>query len=297
MSYLDDFIRWLNEDVGGEGPLPNLEHGDYGLAMKDSLYRHYAEDRQRGGLRMSNIGKPAAVLALAQLGYVEPEPKGRSRLIFHTGDMYENWLEVMLKVYGFDIIDSQPEVKFMGILGHADFVIMHPDTKRPLIIEAKTMSEGYSRMFSRELNDDRGYISQLAMYSRGLGHDATWVCWNKGNSETFELTPPEGLMDDAVLRAEKVITAVRKIKTLDDVFKHVRVPPPRPEVYKKEQTERLLVPSSLSYSPFKTVFYKTSDGKNGYGKDTTYVDEIADVNHMKEELDFLVENKVVIHNG
>ena len=276
--------------------MPDLEHGSYGQAMGDSLARHYAEDRQKGGLRMSNIGKPAVVLALAHLGYAEQEPKGRSRIIFHTGDMYENWLEVMLKVYGFEIIDSQPEVNYMGITGHADFVIREPKSGEPLIIEAKTMSEGYARMFSRELNDDRGYISQLAMYSAGLGHKATWVCWNKGNSETFEIVPNEGLMQQKLDRAEQVIERVRKVKTLDDVLKQVRVPPPRPEVYQKKETGRYLVPGSLSYSPFKRALYVTSDGRNNYGKETTYVDAIADTEHMREELKFLVDNGVVVLN-
>lgn len=295
MGYLDDFISWLNSDVGGEGPLPDLEHGFYGTEMGKSLSRHYVEDRQRGGLRMSNIGKPAAVLALLHLGYVEPEPRGKSRIIFHMGDMYENWLEVMLKVYGFEMLDSQPEVKFMGITGHADFVIRDPESKEPLIIEAKTMSEGYARMFQRELNDDRGYISQLAMYSRGLGYDATWVCFNKGNAETFEIVPNEGLMEQKLDRAEQVIRRVRLIRSVDDILEQVRVPPPRPEVYQKKETGKYLVPGSLSYSPFKRALYVTSDGKNNYGKDTTYVDSIADTEHMKRELESLVESGVIVH--
>jgi hypothetical protein len=299
MAYLDDFIHWVNNEVGGEGPLPGLEHGDFGQIMGDSLARHYAEDRQKGGLRMSNIGKPAVVLALAHLGYVEPEPKGKSRFIFLTGDMYENWLEVMLKVYGFEIIDSQPEMNFLGITGHADFVIKNPATNEPLILEAKTMSEGYARMFSRELNDDRGYISQLAMYSHGYRKeptDCTWICFNKGNSETFEIVPPEGLLLQRLDRAEQVIKRVRQVKSLDDILELVRVPPPRAEVYKKQETGKYLVPGSLSYSPFKRALYVTSDGKNGYGKDTTYVDRIADTEHMKRELDFLVANGVVLKN-
>ena len=272
--------------------MPGLEHGEYGSVMGDSLNRHYAEDRQKGGLRMSNIGKPTIILALAHLGYVEPEPKGKSRLIFHTGDMYENWLEVMLKVYGYEILDSQPTVEYLGITGHADFVIDHPDVG-PLIIEAKTMSEGYARMFSRELNDDRGYISQLAMYSRGLGHPATWICWNKGNSETFELTPPEGLLEQRLDRASQIIPRIRQIQSFEDLS-GIPMPPPRPEVYKKKETGKYLLPASLSYSPFKTALYVTSDGTNGYGKPTTYVESVASPEHMKAELEFLLESGKVM---
>lgn len=277
-----------------------MDHGDFGQIMGESLSRHYAEDRQKGGLRMSNIGKPAAVLALAHLGYVEPEPKGKSRIIFLMGDMYENWLEVMLKVYGFEIIESQPEMNFMGITGHADFVIKNPENDEPLIIEAKTMSEGYARMFSRELNDDRGYISQLGMYSHGYRKeptDCTWVCFNKGNAETFELVPPEGLILQRLDRAEQVIKRVRRVKSVEDILEQVRVPPPRPEVYQKKETGKFLVPGSLSYSPFKRALYVTSDGTNGYGKPTTYVDREADSAHLKKELELLVESGTVMLDG
>lgn len=299
MTYLDDFCKWLNEDVGGEGPLLGMadKNRQFGMEMESSLNRHYAENRQKGGVRMSNIGKPAVILALAQLGYVEPEPKGKSRFIFMTGDFYENWLEVMLRQYGFEILESQPTVEYLGITGHADFVIMNPGTGRPLVIEAKTMSENYARMFSRELNDDRGYISQLAMYSRGLGHDATWLCFNKGNSETFEIVPPEGLLDNALDRAEQVIGRIRKVRTLDDVLTKFRVPPPRPEVYRKQLTGKNLLPSSLSFSPFKRALYKTTDEDNGYGKMTTYVDAPADTEHLKSQLDSLVESGAIIYNG
>lgn len=297
MTYLGDFIRWLNEEVGGEGPLPGLEHGDYGEVMGDSLKRHYAEDRQRGGLRMSGIGKPAAVLALMHLGYTEPEPKGRSRLIFHFGDVFENWLEVMLKVYGFDVIDSQPEIKFMGITGHADYIIKNPADGKPLVIEAKTMSEGYARQFMYQPNDDRAYITQLAMYTAGLGYPGTWVCLNKGNAETFEVSPNEGIMMQKLDRAKQVISRVRKVKSLDDVLKQVRVPPPRPEVYQKKETGKYLIPGSLSWSPFKTALYVTSDGVNNRNKETTYVDSIADTTHMRSELERLVEEGVILFNG
>lgn len=291
--HLDDFCQWLNEDVGGEGLLPDIKHGDYGLAMKDSLHRHYAQDRQKGGVRMSNLGKPAVLLALAKLGYSEPEPKGKSRLIFHMGDMFENWLEVMLQVYGIEILDSQPTVTWNGVVGHADYVIKSPATGQNIVVEAKTMSENYFRMFSREQNDDRGYLTQLALYMQGLGMDGTWLCLNKGNATVHELYPDNGLLAASIRRVKKVLERIDRINTLDDVFLNFRPPPPHVEMFQKQPTGKYILPTSMSFSPFKSALYKITDGLNGYNKPTKYVDGVADTEHMKKELAFLLENGVI----
>lgn len=159
--HLNDFTDWLNNRVGGEGLLPDINSGDYGQAMKDSLWRHYAQDRQKGGIRMSNLGKPAAVLALAHLGYSEPEPKGKSRFIFHVGDMFENWLEVMLRVYGIEILDSQPTLTWGSITGHADYIIKSPVTGKPIVVEAKTMSDNYHHTL---ITHNHSISTHLAMH-------------------------------------------------------------------------------------------------------------------------------------
>lgn len=301
MAHLTDFITWMNEEVGGNGPLPNLMHGDYGEAMYQSLGRHFAEDRQRGGVRMSKLGYPAAILALARLGYVEPEPKGKSRLIFHMGDMFENFLEVMMQTYGIEILDSQRELTWNGgIKGHLDYIIKSPVTGQPIVVEAKTMSENYARMFSRQQNDDRGYISQLALYTDCTGMEGTWICLNKGNAELFEITPAEGLFEAARNRAAKVLERIEKVNTLDDVLAYdggqFQLPPPRPERYKNAETGRMILPPSMSFSPFKSALYKLTDDYNQYKKPTKYVEGYADTEHMKRELDFLVREGVIIYD-
>lgn len=294
--HLTDFLKYMNEEVGGTGPLPDLTHGSYGNEMGDSLGRHFAEDRQRGGLRMSNLGKPSAVLALAKLGYIEPEPKGKSRLIFHMGDMFENFLEVMMLNYGIEVLESQTELKWGGITGHLDFVIKSPVTGEPVIVEAKTMSDNYARMFTRELNDHRGYISQLAMYRAAKGDiDATWCCLNKGNAEMFEIVPEYPMFDYALNRATKVIAGVNNVKSLEDVLDMFQLPPGRPERYKNKETGRMLLNPAISFSPFATALYKITEDTNGYGKTTKYVDGPADIEHLREELAFLVDIGKVIY--
>src|SRR5215217_1359678 len=165
MFHLTDFCNWLNNEVGGNGPLPNLLHDDYGAALAGSLNKHFAEDRERGGLRMSSIGKPATLLALAKLGYSEPEPRGKSRIIFHIGDVFENLLEVLMQSYGIEILESQTELSLFGLTGHLDYVIRSPVTGEPIVVEAKTMNSNYTRKWKKTQDNDRGYVTQLAMYT------------------------------------------------------------------------------------------------------------------------------------
>lgn len=298
MLHLTDFVEWLNSDVGGNGPLPNLLHGDYGVAMADSLSRHFAEDRQKGGVRMSNLGKPATLLALAKLGYIEPEPKGKSRLIFHMGDMYENFLEILMQAYGIEILDSQRELEWKyGLTGHLDYIIKSPVTGKPLIVEAKTMSDNYARLFSRRQDDDRGYITQLGLYSTCTGYDSTWLCLNKGNATTFEIETNPGLFMAALERAEKVMERLQEVNTLDDVLAKFRPPPPQKEVYQRKETGDYLLPMNFRWSPFRNALYKTYEQDNNYGKPTIYVEGYADTEHMKRELDKLVDSGMVMYEG
>lgn len=288
MDKLEEFANWLNEDVGGEGKLPDLKHGSYGEAMGQSLARHYSEDRQKGGLRMSSMGKPASVIALEHLGYSEPEPRGKSRLIFHTGDMFENFLEVMLQTYGIEIISSQGEVSYKGIKGHYDYIVNLGG--QHVVVEAKTMSANYAKQFKRGVNDVRGYLTQLSLYWSATMLPAVWVCLDKGTNEVFIVEPIEEEMYDALSRVDNILGRIDKINTIEDVFKQTQVPPARPEVYKGSETGRLLLPTSMSYSTYKHALYKLVDDYNGYGKFTTYVEDVADNNHMRENLDRMVEN-------
>jgi hypothetical protein len=298
---MTDFTRWLNDEVGGTGPLPNLLHNEYGAALADSLNKHFAEDREKGGLRMSNIGKPATVLALAKLGYVEPEPRGRSRVIFHLGDVFENLLEVLMQAYGIEILESQSELHHLGLTGHLDYVVKSPVTGDPIIVEAKTMSPNYSRIFRKNIPNDRGYVTQLAMYTAAKDIPGTWICFDKGTAETFEVAPTEGIFQGALQKAEDVINRLDQVKTLEDILHtsggFFRAPPPQPEKYKGSMTGKYLLPTTFKLSPFKTALYKISDGVNGYGKSTVYVDDYADYDHMRNELEFLVDTKQVLYNG
>lgn len=300
MQELENFCHWFNSEIGSGNKIPSVvvdgEETTFGNAMQQSIIRHYSNDRQRGGLRMSSMGKPACVIALNHLGYSEPEPVGKSRFIFMTGDFFENALEIFLKMYGFNILDTQGTVTHNGITGHYDYVVEVDG--RPVLVEAKTMSDNYSRQFQRGPDDVRGYMTQVALYRSGLGGDmdVAWLCLNKGNGEVFMIEPDYDELDVALLRVDNILSRIYKVEELDDVFKYFKVPPPRPEVYRGAQTGKHLVPTSMSYSVYKNALYKLNEEPNGYNKMTTYVEDFADTEHLKRGIEHLMKTGEIVHD-
>jgi hypothetical protein len=290
MANLQPFVDWFNTELGFDDP----QNHTIGDAIAESFKRHFEKGEEYDNtpyIRASNLGKPAVLLALQQLGYTEPPMKGRVKFACYLGDVWESAVEVFLQTYGYKIVESQGEIEWNGITGHFDYIVH--DGKQDLLVEAKCLSEGYSRMFSKEPNDDRGYLTQLALYSHRTNLPGIWLCFNKGTGEAFQVQPDEDVLQERLLRAENVINRIREVKSLADVLKNFRVPPPRPEIYKRVLTGKFLLPQSIAWSPFRSALYKLSDGLNGYNKMVKYVDEPADYDHMVNELQFLLENGTI----
>jgi hypothetical protein len=307
---LTDFCRWANEEVGGEGPLPEMDHGSYGERVGQSLERHFAEDRQKGGLRISSMGKPAVLQALATLGYAELEPRGKMRWTFHLGDIFEHFVGVLLETYGYKVLVDQmdPEATFVetaGVGGHYDYLVKTPEYP-VLLVEVKTMGPGYARMFRKRPDDARGYITQLAMYQAALSQQyksdipACWLCLDKGTGEIFEVEPYPGLFEGALARVKQVVPLLNRVKSEDDVLApkgFFQAPPAKPEEYRRSATGHFILPDNMRYSPFSGAFYSLEDGMNGWNKPTKYVTGLQGAQGMKQELARLVETGEVLKNG
>jgi hypothetical protein len=288
-----DFCNWFNEEIGSE-----IEQRVQ-LGLDAAFERHYREERQKPGLRMSSLGKPALITALQKLGYYEPEPKGHLRYIFFLGDVFENVLGVLLEEYGYKILADQtkhPEdtaVEWRGLKGHFDYLVEIDGN--PVLVEAKTMSGNYARQFYKEPNDDRGYVTQLALYSAATGYPAVWLCMDKSDGKMTEVLPDVPYLDDALDRASNVLNRLEGMESLEDAFNLFRPPPARPEVFQREETGRYLVPASLSFSPYKSAIYKLDTAFNGYNKLTDYVYAYGDAEHAEGELARLVSSGVLYH--
>lgn len=286
---LEQFCYWFNNDVHGG------LHAENYPSFDQAYRRHYVEDRQHNRVRASNIGKPAMITALQKIGYEEPSPTGNLLYTFMLGDVFEITAEALLLAREFDVVESQSHIEWNGIEGHLDFIVSNG--KQEFIVEVKTMSGNYARIFKQSPNDDRGYVTQLSLYSEAKQLPALWLCLDKSNQEMFQIPLTTEMRQAALNRAVNVKSRLDACQTVEDVFSLFAVPPCREEVYQRAKTGKFLAPSSLAYSPYKNVIYKTSDGFNGYGKPTTYVDGPADVEHAMEELDFLINTGALVFNA
>jgi len=232
----------------------------------------------------------------------EQEFSERTLLTFHAGDWYEAWASVFLARAGYVPVpiptgkvslDNQWIVEYPlangpAITGHLDLVVFAPDYQTPLIVEVKTMSDSYWRSFTwlgysnatEDIffveaggDDDRGYMTQLALYIASTGFPGAWLCLNKATFQMAIVVPDKDSLYEALRRAERVALALGNIKCLKDVYTLVKAPPGIPEVHKHALTGKLLLPPSMKYEtvapPF--LFYDIQTAKNGYGKPTQYV--------------------------
>lgn len=227
----------------------------------------------------------------------------RLRLIFHTGDWFEAWVAFQLDRLGYERVaipddklseDLQWRVEYnvpgldVPVVGHLDHVVELGDGER-LILEVKTMSDSYWRQFTgagykfKDDNlvtdggdDDRGYMTQLALYMEATGYDGAWLALNKATSQMALVYPDPDDLAAARTRANKVALALSKVKTLSDVYTLLKAPPGVPEVYKRKATGRLLLPTSMKYSGVAELFYDIRVEKNGYGKLTEYVGDFPE---------------------
>jgi hypothetical protein len=286
---LDEFCYWFNNEAHG-----GLYSENY-PSFDQAYQRHYVEDREHSGVRASNLGKPAMITALQKLGYSEPAPKGNLLYTFMLGDVFEITAEALLLARGFEVKESQGTIDWNGIKGHFDFIVHDGD--QDFIIEAKTMSGNYARQFRQNPNDDRGYLTQLSLYSAARDLPAAWLCLDKSNQEMFAIPLAEDVKRKALQRALNVKERLDRVETIEDVFRYFVAPPGREEIYQRQPTGKKLVPSSLAWSPYKSVVYILTDDFNGYGKPTKYIDRQATAEHAKEELEFLVSTGALIYNG
>ena len=229
-------------------------------------------EKESKSLRCSGLGKAAVLQSLSWLGYEQEAITFRNKMIFIDGDYFEVLLIALLESAGVEIISPQSKVTFEGISGHCDFII--EDEGRKKVVEVKTANDNFFGAVKRSSSalEDRGYLTQAGVYCAGLGlEDFIFLIKNKNNGELMEI---EGKPDkELVSRAARVIAKIKKMRCPEDILAEasgIRAPLPVKEFFRKQETGKFLVPPSMAYSPYRSAFYETAIGKNGYGKETNY---------------------------
>lgn len=159
---------------------PALFHR-FGGNLTDIMAVRFNEERKRGTLRLSNIGKPDR-----QLWYEVNDPHGgealpaEAHIKFMYGDMQEQLCILLAKLAGHDVQYEQETVNVSGIDGHIDCMIDGH------VVDVKSASRFAFPKFSKGLlleegNDAFGYIGQLAAYTHAKtpGKDGYFLAVNK----------------------------------------------------------------------------------------------------------------------
>lgn len=288
-SKLTDFEIWFNESLFLTS-LTTFDMKAYMGELNFSAKRQFARrDKQRSYVGASALSRPDVLLALMYLGYPHisaPYPV-KTAMTFHLGDVFEALVVELMGCYGLPITGGQTEVAIPGtpVRGHIDGFCESLDA----VVEVKTMAASYWKSFVKQPNNFRGYFTQLAIYKNTTGKsNAFWVCFNKETSEIACVIPDDeelqGYYDTAVGRAT-ILQTFDSIKAVGSL----NVPDPKPEVFRKEETGKLMLPTSMRYTPYMGCFYDTYEAKDGYKHDKTYVSRI--VNNPDERLHRIEKTK------
>ncbi|AGR48550.1 Cas4-domain exonuclease [Anabaena phage A-4L] len=249
--------------------------------------------------RMSSIGKPSILTAVNKLKqdfgqsleHDESDDINSPRMqsLFLWGNVFEEWLILIGERLGWwKVVSQQQELAIpcdngAVITGHIDAVLECPEGQ--FVLEVKTLSPNYHRTFVKSPNDDRGYLTQLAMYSDCTKLPGFWLALDKGSGCLSVVNLPS-YADERIERALKITNHVSKLTTIEEVVTTVPVPPPVEEIFKRKPTGRYLLPDSMKFYEYADIFYVLENDSNGYKKDTVYV---ADYREHAEVIDLLTQ--------
>ena len=212
-------------------------------------------------IRPSMLGKPAMVVAY---NYYHPTDKNNndnlnSRKQWH-GHMFELWVAAQLLRMGFEVDLEATEthnIRSTYLTCHVDIIV---DNK--LIIECKELSDWYwKKWVNYTPDDDRGYKTQAAIYSKAFDMPIMWVLGNRYTGELSYRVQPEYEQLGLYNRAEQLIdVVVNRTNSWEECFKYMQPEPPN--VTKKGLT----VPFSMK--SIADVVYQRDP--NGYVLDYKY---------------------------
>lgn len=126
---------------------------------------------RKGGLRMSNVGRPERQLyyevhGVGEEGQKPEELKPQTMLQFMFGDVWESILLYLAKEAGHTVTHEQGEVTLNGVKGHNDAII------DGVVVDVKSASPFAIKKFETKSvveDDPFGYMEQLSGYCEAHG--------------------------------------------------------------------------------------------------------------------------------
>lgn len=204
------------------GLLGKLEHGisiepdlkpymdEFLLNIKEAV-ESWAVPQQKGGLRMSNVGRPNRqlwfMLKNGDTQQKENDPALQFKFLY--GHLLEQVALLLAKAAGHSVEQTQGQVEVEGIKGHMDAII---DGE---VVDIKTAAPAsYLKFVNGTLpdNDPFGYIAQLSGYESHTGtFDGGFLAINKVSGEMALYQPDIGSKIDI----KKKISTVKALAGVD----------------------------------------------------------------------------------
>jgi len=235
-------------------------------------------------LRASQMGKPALEIAAKYHGVYQSDEdfSDQTKLIFWFGHAFESWLQLYLEKQGYEFCSTQQSYNYKGITGHSDFVVRSPQGQK-MVIDAKCVNDRTFEQYRKNgLDDDRGYLTQLAIYSYCEGYiPAAVVMCNKSNGAVSYAWANFLDKDAALFRCDSILRVLQDSDQIEGsafdrfnyCFQFFRPPEPRVEIHKKEPTGRFLLPDTMRFSALSDVVYDTYTDYNSRNELKTYVSD------------------------
>lgn len=274
---LENFALWFNTNRGTLARMSTFAD-IYAEEIKGSFLRQFHREDDHAPVSMSGLGKPAVMTAMKKLGYAEDPPTVSLHYLFHLGDIFEAYVTAAMNAWGIPCVGYQRELSYRGVTGHIDFIC--EEFGHSTLVDAKTMSHWYFTEFCAEPNDNRGYITQLALYSKLLDlPEPAWVCLDKEKCLIKIVRMNQDLVEPAMARVDNIITRLERVNEFEDILTQFKAPPPRAQIRKGVENGNYLLPPSMYGWKYNPVFYKLA-----VEKDTTYVIGINDAREARQAL-------------
>jgi len=253
-TLVEDIYALFDDENHHEPSQENLE--ELGRNIIDLVRSRVAKnERERGALRFSSLGKPDR-----QLWYEHNTPEDGEKFLpktqfkFLYGDVIEQLLLFLAKEAGHDVQREQEEIEVDGVKGHIDAIIDGVTT------DVKSASPfSFKKFEQRKLFDDDpfGYIGQICGYADTLtpNEGGAFLVADKVHGDI-------GLMkvDEDTVRLNE---PQKRITHLKDVIASPEPPPRCYEPIPEGKQGNMKLGLNCSYCKFR--FKCWDDANNGHG--------------------------------
>lgn len=267
----------------------------------DSLRRHYIRDEYNEDgriLRPSSMGKePLSLFARKFFPDIFENPdylpaldedidpladSSRRQQLFHEGDTWEADFAFQCRRTGIKIVQLHPKVNYKDVVKGTGDIVLEFDGVHYIVDLKSTSAKYFRQLVDYGLDDVRGYVTQLAIYSHGTGLPPILGVYCRDSCNFLTISIPQDTIDVALYNVDYFIHHwFNTVKCWEDVFEHFTPPPPRPEKVGRRLTGRYLIPIKFYSCPSRHLLYDIVVDYNDKGELRQYVvDYIYPAKHL-----------------